>query len=347
MATSKSECSGLHPCRGPGIPSCLRCHDSRLQDQAPRRRAYQLAHPFSVLHRHLGDVDHLPLHGYGMSGPVEEVHHTELTSSQAWTITHMHWPDTDPSDTRWESKLIRFMSPPEQTPDARKRFYFSLFYTVTHVFALLLVMTYWTIQVPNGHGHWPSGDGKNGGGDGGVGFFVIFDDGDRKIPPFKDVFSEGWFKPFCLFNLYVFPSVLTVIEVVFLNSMRRQEVRFMVLPFLFDLCQSRSLILESSSPFQATCSAPWHLLDCTWPTVQLARRLLVTTPSSGWTRISLVAKRRWRHTVRASSPWQLQVSNEKTFFFRLRSRGSPSNLTTVFSTLYGLIGMRENVSHAR
>lgn len=136
----------------------------------------------------------------------------------------MHWPDVDPNDSRWESKLIRFMSPPEQTSDSRKRFYFSLFYTVTHVFALLLVMTYWAIQVPNGHAHWRPGDGGHGGHGGDTGFFVIFDDKDSKFPPFKDVFSEGWFKPFCLFNLYVFPSIVTVIESVFLNSMRRQEV---------------------------------------------------------------------------------------------------------------------------
>lgn len=133
----------------------------------------------------------------------------------------MHWPETDPNDTRWESRLIRFMSPPEQTADSRGRFYFSLFYTVAHVFALMNVMIYWTIQVPNGHAHWPSGDGGDGGDEG---FFIIIDDGDSKFPPFKDVFSEGWFKPFCLFNLYVFPSLLTVIESVFLNSMRRQEV---------------------------------------------------------------------------------------------------------------------------
>lgn len=137
----------------------------------------------------------------------------------------MHWPDTDPSDGRWESKLIRFLSPPEQTADSRARFYFSLFYTVTHVFALLLVFIYWTIQVPNGHAHWPSGDGGDGGDGGGdEGFFVIVDDGDSKFPPFKDVFSEGWFKPFSLFNLYVFPAILTTVESVFLNSMRRQEV---------------------------------------------------------------------------------------------------------------------------
>ncbi|KAF3767276.1 hypothetical protein M406DRAFT_251747 [Cryphonectria parasitica EP155] len=137
----------------------------------------------------------------------------------AWTITHMHWPDTDANDTRWESRLIRFMSPPEQTSDDRRRFYFSLFYTVTHVFALMNVMIYWTIMVPSGHSHWPSG----GSGEEGLYMVMNADDGNSKFPPFKDVFSEGWFKPFSLFNLYVFPALVTVIESLFMNSMRRQE----------------------------------------------------------------------------------------------------------------------------
>lgn len=135
----------------------------------------------------------------------------------------MHWPDIDPNDSRWESKLLRFMSPPQQTADSRKRFYFSLFYAVTHVFALLNVLIYWTVQVPHGHSHWPGdgGDGGDGGGD--EGFFVIVDD-DSKYPHFKDIFADGWFPAFSLFNTYVFPSVSTVIESLFLNSMRRPEV---------------------------------------------------------------------------------------------------------------------------
>lgn len=133
----------------------------------------------------------------------------------------MHWPDIDPNDDRWESTLLRFMSPPEQTADSRKRFYFSLFYTVTHVFALLNVFIYWTIQVPNGHSHWPVDGGDSGGGEG---FFVIVDDGDSKFPPFKDIFAGGWFPAFAIFNTYVFPAIVTVIESLFLNSMRRQEV---------------------------------------------------------------------------------------------------------------------------
>lgn len=131
----------------------------------------------------------------------------------------MHWPDIDHDDTRWESRLLRFMSPPEQTSDSRRRFYFSLFYTVTHVFALMDVAIYWTVLVPNGHAHWPSGDGSDSSS-----FFVIIEDGDIKYPPFKDIMSEGWFKAFCLLNLFIIPAILTVIEALLLNSMRRQEV---------------------------------------------------------------------------------------------------------------------------
>lgn len=133
----------------------------------------------------------------------------------------MHWPDIDRDDDRWESRLIRFMSPPEQNADSRRRFYFSLFYTVTHVFALMNVAIYWTILVPNGHAHWPSGDAANS-----ASFFVItqIEDGESKYPPFRNIMSEGWFKAFCLLNLFAFPAILTVVEALFLNSMRRQEV---------------------------------------------------------------------------------------------------------------------------
>lgn len=141
----------------------------------------------------------------------------------------MHWPDIDENDTRWESRLLRFMSPPEQTADGRGRIYFSLFHVVTQVFALLNVIVYWTIQVPNGRGHLPSpGDGGgDGGGDDGEGnaahVFVVYGDGASKNP-FKEVYPQGWFPIYCLFNLYVFPALEVVIESIVLNSMRRPEV---------------------------------------------------------------------------------------------------------------------------
>lgn len=163
----------------------------------------------------------------------------------------MHWPDVDPSDTRWESKLLRFMSPPQQTADSRKRFYFSLFYTVTSVFALLNLVVYWTLQVPHGHSHWPGGDGGDGGDGGGDdggddGFFVIFD-GESKFPPVKDIFSDGWFPAFSIFNQYATPALATVIESLFLNSMRRQEVS------LLSSCSKKSI---ANSRVATACSQP-------------------------------------------------------------------------------------------
>ncbi|KUI54497.1 hypothetical protein VP1G_01907 [Cytospora mali] len=110
------------------------------------------------------------------------LYHTMVFS---WTLTHMHWPDIDANDTRWKSRLLRFMSPPEQRPGSRRRFYFSLFYSVTHAFSLLNVVNYWAVL--------------------GITF-------------------EGWFPAFCLFNLYVFPAVITLIETTVLNSVRRPEV---------------------------------------------------------------------------------------------------------------------------
>lgn len=50
------------------------------------------------------------------------------------------------------------MSPPAQTMQTRKRFYFSLFYTIVHVFAIMNVIIYWSVLVPKGHGHFPKDD---------------------------------------------------------------------------------------------------------------------------------------------------------------------------------------------
>ncbi|KAK7748702.1 hypothetical protein SLS53_000724 [Cytospora paraplurivora] len=121
------------------------------------------------------------------------------------------------------------MSPPEQRPDSRRRFYFSLFYTVTHVFALLNVVHYWAILVPNGHKHWPhkglgGGIGGGGGGSSDGSGFVVFEAIGHKNP-FKEITSQGWFPVFSLFNLYIFPAIATLVEATSLNSMRRPEVR--------------------------------------------------------------------------------------------------------------------------
>lgn len=138
---------------------------------------------------------------------------------QSWTFTHLQSPDIDADDTRWKSRVLRFMSPPEERPGSRRGFYFSLFYMVTHIFALMNFVNYAAVLVPNGHDHWPS---KGGGSSG---FFMISDDCDCDKNPFKGVLPEGWYPIFCLFNLYAFPVIITLIEATVLNSIRPSEVR--------------------------------------------------------------------------------------------------------------------------
>jgi len=73
----------------------------------------------------------------------------------SWTLTHLHWPEIDNDDRTWESKLLRLMQPPQQTGYARSRFYFSLFYSLVHVYCFMMTLIFWTVLVPNGHGHLP------------------------------------------------------------------------------------------------------------------------------------------------------------------------------------------------
>lgn len=47
---------------------------------------------------------------------------------------------------------------------------------------------------------------------------------DHNGVPGDHVFAEGWFKPFCLFHIYTYPSLLALFEIFFLNAIRRQVV---------------------------------------------------------------------------------------------------------------------------
>ncbi|KAK0636998.1 hypothetical protein B0T17DRAFT_504384 [Bombardia bombarda] len=124
----------------------------------------------------------------------------------AWSFTHLYYPDIDENDGRWESKILWKMSPPVQTMHSRKRFYFSVFYTAVHVFAFMNVIIYWAVSVPNGHGHFPKGEGE----------------GESVFSAAEDFWSNGWFEPFCLINLWGVTALIAFIEVLILNSIKRQ-----------------------------------------------------------------------------------------------------------------------------
>jgi hypothetical protein len=124
--------------------------------------------------------------------------------------------------------VLRFGSPPIQTAYSRKRFYYSLFYTLVHVWVFMNAISYWTVLVPHGHGHFPAPDRP-------------YDDPSKCYTDFRrtsptsavadqvivdDFFSEGWFKPFSIFNLWVIPTLIAFFEIFVLNSIKRQVVSF-------------------------------------------------------------------------------------------------------------------------
>ncbi|KAH8895834.1 hypothetical protein GQ53DRAFT_854040 [Thozetella sp. PMI_491] len=120
-----------------------------------------------------------------------------------WTFTHLYYPDIAADDRRWESILLRGMAPPVQTTHSRKRFYFSLFYTAVHVFTFMNTIIYWTVLVPQDHGHLPQSGSPSG-------------------HPVHDFFGDGWFKPFCIINQWGITTLIAMIEILGLNSIKRQ-----------------------------------------------------------------------------------------------------------------------------
>ncbi|ESA42927.1 hypothetical protein GE21DRAFT_5982 [Neurospora crassa] len=126
-----------------------------------------------------------------------------------WSYTHLYYPDIDEEHNTWESVLLRKMSPPEQTITSRNRLYFSLYYTVSHVFAFMNTFIFWAFVVPKGHGELPK-ERQRGSGD---------DAGSLEA---GDFFSHGWFEPFCVLNLWGYTSLLALFEIMFLNSIKRQ-----------------------------------------------------------------------------------------------------------------------------
>ncbi|KAK4651970.1 hypothetical protein QC762_607200 [Podospora pseudocomata] len=123
-----------------------------------------------------------------------------------WSFTHLFFPDVDEDDNSWESVLLCKMSPPLQTPKSRKRLYFSIFYTISHVFVFMNTLIYWCILVPKGYGHLPKG--KEG--------EPVSDS------TWKDFWGHGWFEPFCILNLYLVTSLIALFEIFVLNSIKRQ-----------------------------------------------------------------------------------------------------------------------------
>ncbi|RFU77251.1 hypothetical protein TARUN_4974 [Trichoderma arundinaceum] len=152
----------------------------------------------------------------------------------SWTFTHLYYPDSEEINGGIEWYIVRLMSLPRNLASLRKQFYFTMFYITTVVFSFMNTTIYWFITRP--HELEEAGEDQ-------------FRDAMAPPPPdsntpcaesVSDLFGEGWFKAFVIINLYGIASVIMVIEILYLNSIRRS---FSIGAYLFGLLVLSGLYL--------------------------------------------------------------------------------------------------------
>ncbi|KAK2731475.1 hypothetical protein CKAH01_08895 [Colletotrichum kahawae] len=128
--------------------------------------------------------------------------------------------------------LLRLSSLPYDMSSLRKQFYFTMFYTVTTVFTFMNTGLYWFVQLPhddNGNGEPPKPQPSGGSHASSMyeqsfGFEMTrLEDINKGKPhePFTEIFGEGWFKAFVIINLFLVSTVIALIEIFWLNSIKR------------------------------------------------------------------------------------------------------------------------------
>ncbi|KAH6610042.1 hypothetical protein Trco_000062 [Trichoderma cornu-damae] len=137
----------------------------------------------------------------------------------SWTFTHLYYPDAEDIDGGIEWCIISIMSLPRNLASLRKQVYFTVFYTATVVFSFMNTFLYWFITRP--HDLETSSIAITGQGNPGKG--EMWDEAPRPLAdaPFSDVFGQGWLKAFSIVNLYGVTSIIMVIEILLLNSIKR------------------------------------------------------------------------------------------------------------------------------
>jgi hypothetical protein len=130
----------------------------------------------------------------------------------------------------------------------RKQFYFTMFYSSAVVFAFMNSTIYWFItrqqNSPNPIEPTPPQASGSPGEEGivwswGADTTEVFVPGapctcNTRWPQAQanhhqvsDLFGEGWFKGFTIFNLYGITSIIMVIEILFFNSIKRPFVSYL------------------------------------------------------------------------------------------------------------------------
>ncbi|TLD03652.1 uncharacterized protein PgNI_11678 [Pyricularia grisea] len=142
-----------------------------------------------------------------------------------WTFMHFHYPNGGEGYSGIKATLLNAAAPPEQRLTSPKRTIFSLFYAISHVAAFMNTFIYVTVLAPSGHGigqkekhseGFSPGD-KDKPGNGNNGNNGNKDDGHRII-----AIDENLLRNLALASLFILPSLIALIEILFLNSVKPQ-----------------------------------------------------------------------------------------------------------------------------
>ncbi|QPC71377.1 hypothetical protein HYE68_002129 [Fusarium pseudograminearum] len=141
----------------------------------------------------------------------------------SWTFTHLYYPHHhDRHMGGVEGLLIRCMSLPKHMGNLRKQFHFTLFYTISVVFAFANSTIYFFIsrqQKGEGCCGEPQPELRRPNSTA-IPIWAGYAE-EHPEPPFTDIFGEGWFRAFIILSLYAFGTLIMVIEILCLNSIRR------------------------------------------------------------------------------------------------------------------------------
>ncbi|KAI1102728.1 hypothetical protein F4804DRAFT_342993 [Jackrogersella minutella] len=142
-----------------------------------------------------------------------------------WTAMHLIFPkaiEVNPHEChghQLRAHILRFLSPPNKANCPIRRYLFSLFYTIAHVFPFMNTLIYWGILVPAGHGGFkpPSMPHFHSLGVSCTGNETI------KYPATdKGLFELEPIDSFSIISVWTITSVIAIIEISVLNSIRRQ-----------------------------------------------------------------------------------------------------------------------------
>ncbi|KAI1655175.1 hypothetical protein F4813DRAFT_183714 [Daldinia decipiens] len=119
---------------------------------------------------------------------------------------------------KFKAYCLRFLSPPNKATCPVRRYWFSLYYTIAHVFPIMNTLIYWGCLVPSGHGgfkaptlpYHPQNPPYNN------------DTETIRHHPDKGLFDQAPINIFSIINVWTITTVIALVEICFLNSIRRQ-----------------------------------------------------------------------------------------------------------------------------